>query len=249
MFGCPDRIVPDSTVGRRFMSDDRLVDDAQEPATRADWVDRKLREAILSGEFVPGQRLQTADLGRRWSVSPTPLREAFQRLAVDGLLDIVPQRGARVSAISIEDAIEVHELRAVLEPLALRSSMDHVDDDWLASLDESLTELTAELRRPHPDRGAVEAAHRNYHQILLSRCSSAWMMKILDLLNTHVIRYWTLTAPPRRDTDAVVSEHERIHSFVTSGKVDVAAAELGAHLQHALHSVAERIAEAVVDPD
>lgn len=226
------------------MTEERSIDDTEEPGTRADWVDQKLREAILSGEFVPGQRLQTADLGKRWSVSPTPLREAFQRLAVDRLLDLVPQRGARVAAISLEDAVEVHELRLVLEPLALRSSMEHADDEWVAELNAAMAELSTELRRSDPDRGAVEAAHRNYHQILLSRCSSAWMMRILGLLNTHVIRYWTLTAPPRRDTDAVIAEHERIHGFVTSGKIEVATAELSAHLQHALHLVVERVAEA-----
>lgn len=223
------------------MADERPIDDEQEPGTRADWVDQKLREAILTGEFVPGQRLQTADLGRRWSVSPTPLREAFQRLAVDRLLDLVPQRGARVAAISLQDAIEVHELRLVLEPLALRSSMENATDEWIVELEQAMTDLATELERSNPDRGAVEAAHRNYHQILLSGCSSAWMMRILDLLNTHVIRYWTLTAPPRRDTAAVVAEHRRIHSYVISGKTDVAVAELGAHLQHALHLVVERV--------
>jgi DNA-binding GntR family transcriptional regulator len=220
-----------------------MPDPASEPATRAEWVDQKLREGILSGEFLPGQRLQAADLGRMWSMSPTPLREAFQRLAVEGLLELIPQRGARVARISLQDAYEVHELRAVLEPLALHSSMEHSDQEWIVELDRSLNSLIVELRQGTPDRGAVEEAHRNYHRMLLARCSSSWMTRILDLLNNHVIRYWTLTAAPRRDIEAVIAEHERIHSFVTAGKIAVATAELGAHLQHALHSVAERVAE------
>ena len=225
------------------MADEVPIDESQGPGTRADWVDQKLREAIVSGEFAPGQRLQTADLGKRWSVSPTPLREAFQRLAVDRLLDLLPQRGARVAAISLDDAVEVHELRLVLEPLALRSSMEHADAEWLARLDEAMRDLATELGRGDPDRGAVEESHRNYHQILLAGCTSAWMMRILDLLNTHVIRYWTLTAPPRRDIHAVVAEHERMHGFVVSGNIEVATAELTAHLQYALHLVVERVAE------
>lgn len=212
------------------------------PRTRADWVDQKLREAILSGELRPGQRLQAAALGKQWSVSPTPLREAFQRLAVEGLLELVPQRGARVARVSLDEAREVHELRAILEPVALRSSMDHADEEWLFELDRVHHELTRELRRKRPDRGAVEAAHREYHQALLARCSSRWMLRILELLNSHVIRYWTLSAAPRRDTEAVIAEHDRIHALVRAGKTDVAAAELAAHLQHALHSVVERMA-------
>ena len=219
------------------------VTESPQPKTRADWVDHKLREAILSGEFQPGQRLQTAELGKRWSVSPTPLREAFQRLAAEGLLELVPQRGARVAGVTLTDAYEVHELRSILEPVALRSSMEHGDDVWRAELTAAREALDRELKRSKPDRGAVEAAHRAYHQALLSRCSSHWMLRILDLLNSQVIRYWTLGTAPRRDTDAVIAEHERLHEVVMSGKVEVATAELAAHLQHALHSVLERIDE------
>jgi DNA-binding GntR family transcriptional regulator len=232
------------------MVDELLTDEAgEEPRTRADWVDQKLRAAILAGDLKPGQRLQAAELGKQWSVSPTPLREAFQRLAVEGLLELVPQRGARVAGISLADAYEVHELRAILEPVALRSSMENADDEWLADLDAAHEVLTAELRRVRPNRGAVEAAHRIYHQTLLARCRSRWMLRILDLLNTHVIRYWTLSAAPRRDTESVIAEHDRLHELVRAGKADVAGAELAAHLQNALHSVLERMTESAADED
>jgi GntR family carbon starvation induced transcriptional regulator len=232
------------------MTDDVRDEETAAPRTRADWVDQKLREAILSGEFSPGQRLHTSALGEMWSVSSTPLREAFQRLAVEGLLDLVPQRGARVAGVTLADAFEVHELRSILEPVALRMSMAEADDAWIEELDAAHAALTRELRRASPDRGAVEAAHREYHQALLSRCPSGWMLRILDLLNSHVIRYWTLSAAPRRDTDAVIAEHDRIHEYVRARKVEVASAELAAHLQNALHSVLERMTDsALEEPD
>jgi DNA-binding GntR family transcriptional regulator len=214
-----------------------------EPRTRADWVDRKLREAILSGDLAPGQRLHTGELSKRWSVSQTPLREAMQRLAVDGLVEISPQRGARVAPVSLKDSYDVHELRVVLEPMALRSAMEHGSHEWLAALEDAYEVLTDELRRGAPDRGAIEESHRRYHLTLIEACDSPWLLRILDLLNSHIIRYWTLTAAPRRNTDEVLEEHRRIQTFVTEGKTDVAVAELTAHLQHALHSVAERMGE------
>jgi DNA-binding GntR family transcriptional regulator len=217
------------------------------PKTRADWVDQELRAAILSGELRPGEKLQTRALGRRWSVSPTPVREAIQRLAAEGLLEITPQRGARVAPISLTEAHEVHELRVALEPLALRSAMQTGNDTWRADLDAAYATLSEELRRGAPDRGAIEEAHRNYHLTLLSACSSAWMIRLIDLLNSHIIRYWTLTAAPRRDTGQVLDEHRRLHDLVTAGKTEVAVAELTAHLQHALHSVTERMREDSVD--
>lgn len=215
--------------------------EAAEARTRADWVDRKLREAILSGDLAPGQRLHTRELSKRFSVSQTPLREAMQRLAVDGLVEINPQRGARVAPISLKDAYDVHELRVVLEPMALRSAMEHRTDEWLSDVAAAYETLAAELRRGAPDRGVIEEAHRRYHLTLIDACDSPWLLRIIDLLNSHVIRYWTLSAAARRDTASVLDEHRRINAFVMEGKSDVAVAELTAHLQHALHSVAERM--------
>jgi DNA-binding GntR family transcriptional regulator len=212
-----------------------------EPKTRADWVDRKLREAILSGDLAPGARLHTGDLSKRWSVSQTPLREALQRLAVDGLVETSPQRGARVAPVSLKDSYDVHELRVVLEPMALRSAMEHPTAAWSADLEEAFEVLADELGRGAPDRGAIEEAHRRYHLTLIQACDSPWLLRILDLLNSHIIRYWTLSAAPRRNTTEVLEEHNRIQAFVSEGKTDVAVAELTAHLQHALHSVAERM--------
>lgn len=223
--------------------DGKKMASPSEPKTRADWVDRKLREAILSGELRPGEKLHTIALGKRWSVSPTPVREAFQRLAAEGLLEITPQRGARVAPVSLQDAYEVHELRVALEPLALRSAMKNLNDAWRDDLEAAYLLLARELERGAPDRGAIEEAHRSYHLALLSGCSSTWMNRLIDLLNSHIIRYWTLTAAPRRDTEHVLEEHRRLHSLVVTGKTEVAVAELTAHLQHALHSVAERMAE------
>src|SRR6266568_9381375 len=84
------------------------------PPTRADWVEKQLRRDILFGVFTPGERLLAADLAKRYTVSPTPLREALQRLATDGLLVMTPQRGVRVAPLPLDSAREIYELRYLL---------------------------------------------------------------------------------------------------------------------------------------
>ncbi len=208
--------------------------DSGRPVTRAEFVDRMLREAIITGDLGPGERLRVSTLGERWSVSPTPLREAFQRLAVEGLLELTPQHGARVAPVSIEEALEVHELRSVLEPLALRTSIEEADDEWRAAVEETFSRLAVELARTDPDRGAVENAHRVFHLALLSNCTSTWLSRIIDLLMTHVIRYWTLSSAPRRNIEEVIKEHRRLKDLCLSGDIDGAVDELTTHLEHAL---------------
>jgi DNA-binding GntR family transcriptional regulator len=83
------------------------------PQTRVNWVYERLKRAIVSGELPPGTRLVAAELAQRWALSPTPLREAFQRLEAVGLVEMNSQRGARVAAVERPSAHLQEGLRAV----------------------------------------------------------------------------------------------------------------------------------------
>src|SRR5260370_34689442 len=97
------------------------------PATRSEWAEDRLRQAILRGELRPGQRLHAGDLAERWHVSATPLREAFQRLAGEGLVELLPQRGGRVSELGSDEAARIYELRLLLAAPAPRPSLQAAD--------------------------------------------------------------------------------------------------------------------------
>src|SRR6202167_1874191 len=97
------------------------------PETRSDWVYKRLKHAIVSGELPPGARLVAADLAQRWALSPTPLREAFQRLEGLGLVELTSQRGARVAATSVAEAEEIYEVRLMLAPWARGRSLEGSD--------------------------------------------------------------------------------------------------------------------------
>src|SRR3954468_5046818 len=81
-------------------------------------VSEELREAILSGEFGPGERLRTASLAKRFGSSRTPARGAVVQLEGEGLVDIEPRRGALVRSFASADLIDLYEIRALLEPAA-----------------------------------------------------------------------------------------------------------------------------------
>src|SRR5215468_5062472 len=115
------------------------------PTTRAEWAHTRLKAAILTGELAPGTKLVAEELAARWAVSPTPLREAFQRLGGHGLVELTSQRGARVAPFSLDEAAELYELRLLLEPRALRASLEASDE---------------------AHRGDVRAAHDRYRAAL-----------------------------------------------------------------------------------
>jgi DNA-binding transcriptional MocR family regulator len=98
--------------------------------TRGDRAYRELRSRILSGKFEPGARLQAEALALTLSMSPTPVREAIQRLVAEGLVEFAPHKGAQVVRQSLADMLATYQLRMTLEPVALSLSIRRAIPDW-----------------------------------------------------------------------------------------------------------------------
>ncbi|HZR71065.1 MAG TPA: GntR family transcriptional regulator [Burkholderiales bacterium] len=216
--------------------------DGAAPDTRADWVDRRLRRAILAGELAPGERLVAAALVERFAVSATPLREAMQRLAAQGLIEIEPQRGARVAPVSPRDAGEIYELRVLLDPRALRDSLAHSDDAHRAQIAAAYDRLVAANGGPgRLPRDLVEAVdrHAEFHATLLARCRSRWLLRLTSLLADHSQRYALLAfaAPEGVGHHDVVGEHGPIRDAALAGRAREAARLLEEHLRQTLAGV------------
>lgn len=218
---------------------------ASAPGTRADWVDRRLRAAILSGALAPGQKLVAGPLALELAVSATPLREAIQRLAASGLVEIAPQRGARVADASPRDAEEIYELRTLLDPLALADSLRNGDDAHRTAIEVAFDRMR---------RAGVEGAdlvetldrHAAFHAVLLERCRSRWLLRLTSLLADHSQRYAVLavgTGAAGGHHDAL-GEHRALCDAALAGRVDDATTLLRDHLQRTLNGLRARVAAA-----
>jgi GntR family transcriptional regulator, carbon starvation induced regulator len=199
--------------------------------TRGQWVDKRLRQAILYGELEPGRRLVTADLANRWQVSPTPVREAIQRLAAEGLVDFVPQRGAQVAGLSTKDLLETYELRLVLEPRAFQKALAAGDETYRQHVKDTLDPLLAAYRADPIDRRISEAAHRTFHVALLSACGSDLMLRFAGLLIDRSVRYRVISTVSRGGAARVVEEHERLWEICRTANHEEAGRALRRHLR------------------
>lgn len=223
--------------GARFDLEPRAGETAPgPPITRAEWADRSLRGAILAGDLRPGEKLVAGDLARRFAVSATPLREALQRLAGEGLVEIRPQRGAIVAPVSPAEAREIYELRALLDPRALRDSVARSDAGHRAAVERAWVELAAARGRT-PERAEdllrTLEAHAAFHEALLSRCGSRWLRRLTAQLAAHAQRYALLAGVARDGRDPhhdVADEHAGLRDAVLAGDADRAARLLEAHL-------------------
>lgn len=194
----------------------------------------KLRAQIVSGELKPGDRLRADFLARQWEVSPTPLREAFQRLAAEGLVTYVSQRGVRVTETSEQELRELYELRSLLEPWAVERSTAALDEQARGEIRLRAQELDTWFEDPasfqpaHPD---YERAHQAFHNSLIACCGSDWLIRLIGMLSVAATRYRNLSTPATAAAAALARrEHSDLAKLVLAGEVDQARAAQLAHL-------------------
>ncbi|MBP0446978.1 GntR family transcriptional regulator [Roseomonas sp. SSH11] len=160
-------------------------------------VEDRLREAIVSGRFMPGDHLSDRMLCDLFGVSRSVIREAVRLLEAEGLVDVVPNRGPFVSFLSPAEATQIYEVRAVLEALAGRGFAERASDAEISELRGVFEELAA--AGPAADRVALLGLKRRFYEVLLRGCRNAYVARMLDqVLNRNSqLRATTLSDPER----------------------------------------------------
>lgn len=135
------------------------------PGNVVDGVVETLRERIVSGQIPPGARLSQQQLAEEFEVSRTPLREAMQRLATEGLLVGEPNRGMAVAPVELSDVEDAYALRLLVEPATVAAIADSVTEKDLRSMEDALAEMGA----AGISTRVFQDAHLRYHAVLLER--------------------------------------------------------------------------------
>ena len=214
---------------RLDVGDNLLVSNAAVPVgfSGADLTQR-LREAILDGEFAPHQRLIEIDLGTRYHASRAAVRLALLNLANEGLVERLPNRGARVRAISVEEAIEIVEVRIGLESLCARKAAERLTDAEA----EELRSLRVELERAVSSGNLVEYARLNQELDLVIRelsghdTATQLLERLLAQSSRHQFR---LAFQPGR-AQRSAPEHIAIIDAILAGDADAAERATREHL-------------------
>src|SRR3954447_25093332 len=209
------------------MTDTAFVD-IEEAAAPFD-LTRQLREAILNGEFAPHQRLIEADLSERYGASRAAVRTALLNLTSEGLVERVPNRGARVRAISVDEAVEIVEVRIGLETLCARKAAENLTDEDA----EGLRRLRSDIEDAVASGNLVEYARLNQELDRrireLSRHATA--TQLLERLRAQSARHqFRLAFHPGRATQSA-PEHIAIIDAVLARDPEAAEAATRAHLQ------------------
>jgi DNA-binding GntR family transcriptional regulator len=213
------------------------------PTLATTLVDR-LRADIVRGTLAPGEKLRLEMLAERYGVGRSPLREAFCRLASEGLVLIEDQRGFRVAPISRHDLLDLTRTRQQIEGLALRASVAQGGLEWEGELMASFHRLSRLRAHRAGDPRVVDddwsAEHRVFHTVLVSACDSPWLLRFREMLFDQSERYRRLSMGDGTPSRDVAEEHAALVRAAVARDADRACALLTEHLARTADAVLAR---------
>lgn len=224
------------------MPDSPTIDGASDtlpgPRTRAEAVADELRRLIQSGALAPGTRLYQVEIARRIGVSTTPVREAFTRLAREGLVRQDAHRGAMVFLPSLDELNENYEIRIALEELATRLAAERLAEDDLEALDDLVREMQA-TNDPHH----YLTLNRAFHARIYAAAGRPRLAELIENLRDAAAGYISLLESEDDPAYAqqVQDEHERIAQALRARRPATAAKTMAEHLRNSADHIARSV--------
>ena len=176
-----------------------------------DEVYERLREAILTKQFSPGQRLDMDAIAQQLGVSLTPVRSAIELLASDGLVDVQPRSGTFVTTLSARNVEETMDIRCALECLAAEKAVERLTNDDIEKAKRLLKILAKPIREERDSRNH-ENANSQLHNLLIDASGNRILAEMYKKLNAHltIARLHSRTPDWRERTKQEQLEHEAI---------------------------------------
>lgn len=199
----------------------------------------RLRDEIVEGVWPPGTRLQERVLCERYGVSRSPLRETFQIMVKEGLLELVPGRGAIVTRPTLTDALEHAEVVTALETLAIGLACERATEQQLEEIINLHTEMQ-ECNEQH-DITSYYEVNNAVHRAIVAASGNAALISVHEHVQRHITRLQNLSDALEATTDASFTEHEEFISALQARDAEKATAALKAHLMSTIEKIKKRI--------
>lgn len=179
-----------------------------------DVVFNTLRQAIITGEFAPGERLMEISLANRLGVSRTPVREAIRKLELEGLVIMIPRKGAQVARITEKNLRDVLEVRTVLEEFATVLACERIDEAGIRDLRQALDEFVTAVESG--DILAIANKDEHFHDIIFHATNNDRLIYIINNLREQFYRYRMEYVKDIRQRSLLVEEHRELLNAITN---------------------------------
>ena len=206
-----------------------------------DVVFNTLRQAILKGELEPGERLMEIQLADRLGVSRTPIREAIRKLELEGLVLMIPRKGAEVAKISAKSLRDVLEVRRSLEELAIELAIERMSPEEMEELDKAQSEFCEAIQ--NGDAMKIAETDERYHDIIYNGTGNSRLVQILNNLREQMYRYRLEYIKDAAKRQILIVEHDHILRAMKEHHVEEGKRAIREHIDNQEITVSKNIKE------
>lgn len=207
-----------------------------------DVVFNTLRQAILKGELEPGERLMEIQLAERLGVSRTPIREAIRKLELEGLVIMIPRKGAEVAKISEKNLKDVLEVRRAMEELAVELACERMSDEELKLLSQAQAEVAKAISEGR-DLTNIAEADEHYHDVIYNGTGNRRLIQLINNLREQMYRYRIEYIKDKNKRVVLIKEHEQITRALQARSVQSAKEAIREHIDNQEITVAKNLKE------
>ena len=207
----------------------------KKPFSIREKVYRAIRNGILNGKILPGERLIETNLAKNIKTSRTPVREALHMLEREGLLESIPRVGYRVKQLNWDEVEEICEIRTVNEILAARWAMKRITPKEAKALEDNLAAAEADVKNGNPKSFVEHDAE--FHEILVRASGSERLLELCQLLRRHMLRYRIESLYLAQTALRAIEDHRRIVACIRAKDEQGIASAIRDHLEFVRSSV------------
>ncbi len=202
----------------------RKTDGSGSQSTRAY---NALRQAILTSDLAPGHPLLEIEISEHLGVSRTPVREAIRKLAADGLVEVIPYKGAFVKALSRQEVGQIYETAEGLEGMVAKLAAQRATPDQAEALLEQIRRMRSAFEAGDTEM-LIEADDR-FHLMMHEMAANPHLARTLERLHERVHRVRFLTARAFANRSISIDEHEQTAQAIAAGDAEAARATTQQH--------------------
>jgi len=204
-----------------------------------DVVFQTLRQAILRGELKPGERLMEIQLANKLGVSRTPIREAIRKLELEGLVLMIPRKGAEVAEITEKSLRDVLEVRRALEELSVRLACDRITPEILEQLEKTAKEFEKILK--NGDVTEIAQADVHFHDVIYKAADNQRLLQLLNNLGEQMYRYRVEYLKNPSIHGQLIKEHEELIHHIKEHEKEKAVEIICQHIDNQVSAVSDLI--------
>ena len=198
---------------------------------------RAIRDGIISGTYPQGSHLTAQQLAEANGLSRTPVREAMRRLDAEGLISLIPNRGAFVSRWTRTEIEQIYELRVLLEAFAAKVAAERATDDQVASLRVLAEQMTIATRDGEIDHGAIADVNGDFHRAVLDACGNTRLRELLGSLTEMPLVLSTFRNYTRAELQRSAAQHRELVDAIAARDSAWAESVMTAHIRSARHTL------------